>query len=146
MDAGLLHLHNMLRWVILIFLLLSLFHALTKKQAVQKSSLILMISAHTMLLIGLYQWLIGRYGLFTADIPEGVSVMKDKFYRFFQLEHPVMMLISVVLITLARKKAKALQYGKVAGILLAALFLILAVMPWPFREVVGRGWFPGSTE
>ena len=146
MDTGLLHLHNILRWVILIFLLLSLFHAFTKKEAVQKSTLFLMISAHTMLLIGLYQWLIGRYGLFTADLPEGVSMMKDKFYRFFQLEHPVMMLISVVLITIARKKAKALQYGKVAGFLLVALLLILAVMPWPFREIVGRGFFPSVAE
>lgn len=143
MDNGLLHLHNFLRWAILILLLLSLFHSLTRKPAVQKSSLFLMITAHTMLVIGLYQWLAGRYGLFTAELPEGVSMMKDKFYRFFQMEHPVMMIIAVLMITIARKKAKALQYGKVAGFLLVALLLILAAMPWPFREVVGRGWFPG---
>jgi L-cystine uptake protein TcyP (sodium:dicarboxylate symporter family) len=144
MDTGLLHLHNILRWVILIFLLLALFHAFTKKQAVQKSTLFLMISAHTMLLIGLYQWLIGRYGLFTADIPEGVSMMKDKFYRFFQMEHPVSMLIAVVLITFARRYAKALKYGKVSAMLLIALLLILAVVPWPFRgEPIARPLFPG---
>jgi hypothetical protein len=144
MDTGLLHLLNILRWVILIFLLLALFHAFTKKQAVQKSTLFLMISAHTMLLIGLYQWFIGKYGLFTADLPEGVSMMKDKFYRFFQMEHPVSMLIAVVLITLARKHAKSLKYGKVSAMLIIALLLILAVVPWPFRgEPIARPLFPG---
>ncbi len=143
MDTGLLHLHNLLRWVILVLLLVSVFQAYTKKAALAKTSLFLMISAHTMLLIGLYQWLAGRYGLFTTQMPEGVSMMKDKFYRFFQMEHPVMMILSVVLITIARKKAKILDYKKASVFLLLALLLILAAMPWPFRDVVGRAWFPG---
>ncbi len=144
MDTGLLHLHNILRWVILILMMVALFHAFTKKAAVQKSTLFLMISAHTMLVIGLYQWLIGRYGLFTADIPEGVTMMKDKFYRFFQMEHPVSMLIAVLLITIARKHAQALKYSKVSAMLIIALLLILAVVPWPFRgEPIARPLFPG---
>jgi hypothetical protein len=143
MDNGLLHLHNLLRWVILILLLVSLFQAFTKKESLAKTSLFLMISAHTMLLIGLYQWLAGRYGLFTADLPEGVSMMKDKFYRFFQLEHPLTMIIAVVLITLARGKAKVQDYSKVFRFLLIALILILIRVPWPFLKDVGRPWFPG---
>lgn len=143
MDTGLLHLHNLLRWVILILLLLTAFHAFAKKETVQKTSLFLMIAAHTMLLIGLYQWIAGRYGLLTP-LPEGVpSRMKDKFYRFYQVEHPVLMILSVVLITLARRHAKTLNYRKVTGLVLAALFLILAGIPWPFRETVGRALFPG---
>jgi hypothetical protein len=143
MDNGLLHLHNLLRWVILILLLVSLFQAFTKKESLAKTSLFLMISAHTMLLIGLYQWLAGRYGLFTADLPEGVSMMKDKFYRFFQLEHPLTMIIAVVLITLARGKAKIQDYSKAFRFLLIALILILIRVPWPFFKEVGRPWFPG---
>jgi hypothetical protein len=143
MDAGLLHLHNLLRWVILILLLVSLFQAFTKNKGLAKTSLFLMISAHTMLLIGLYQWLAGRYGLFTADLPEGVSMMKDKFYRFFQLEHPLTMILAVVLITLARGKAKVMDYSKVFRFLLIALILILIRVPWPFFKEVGRPWFPG---
>ncbi len=142
MDTGLLHLHNLLRWVILILLIVAAIQAFGKKQAVVKTSLFLMITAHTMLLIGLYQWIAGRYGLI-KPLPEGISMMKDKTYRFFQLEHPVLMILSVVLITVARRHAKSLKYKQVAGFLVAALLLIIAVMPWPFREVVGRGWFPG---
>jgi hypothetical protein len=143
METGLLHLHNILRWIILILLLVTVFQALAKNKAVVKTSLFLMITAHTMLLIGLYQWLAGRYGIFTAEIPEGVSRMKDKFWRFYQVEHPLTMLIAVVLITIAKKKAKLLQYGKVLGFLLAALVLIIAGIPWPFRETIGRALFPG---
>ena len=143
MDQGLLHLHSLLRWVILILLLVTLFHSLTKKQAVQKSSLFLMIGAHTMLLIGLYQWIAGRYGLI-QPLPEGISRMKDGFYRFFQVEHPVSMLIVVVLITLARSRAKALKYGAVSVMLIVSLLLILAVVPWPYRgDIIGRSLFPG---
>ena len=146
MDTGLLHLHNILRWVILILLLVTLFQAFTKNKSIQKVSLFLMISAHTMLLIGLYQWLAGRSGIFTAEIPEGVSRMKDKFWRFYQVEHPLLMIISVVLITLAHKRAKTLQYKPVMILLIITLLLLLAGIPWPFREVVGRSYFPGAVE
>ena len=144
METGLLHLHNILRWIVLVLLLLALFQAFTKKDSLRSSSLWLMISAHTMLLIGLYQFIAGRYGWLTVQLPEGQSVMSDKFYRFFLVEHPLMMIIAVVLISVARGKAKALAYKPTSWLLLAALVLILAAVPWPFRELVGRPWFPGA--
>jgi protein-S-isoprenylcysteine O-methyltransferase Ste14 len=100
-----------------------------------------MIASHVMLLIGLYQVILGRYSW--TKIPDGTSVMKDGFYRFYLVEHPLMMITSVVLITLARRKAKDLNYRSVKILLLAALVLILAAIPWPFRENIGRAWFPG---
>ena len=104
-----------------------------------------MISAHLMLLIGIYQWLAGRYGILTQELPAGVSVMKDKFYRFFWVEHPLLMVIAIVLITIARGKAKHLNYKSVTWLLFIALLAILAAVPWPFRDVIGQGraWFPG---
>jgi hypothetical protein len=49
-----------------------------------------------------------------------------------------------VLITLARGKAKALNYKNTGWLLLIALIFILVAVPWPFREIgAGRGWFPG---
>lgn len=145
MVTGLLHLHNALRWVILILLLISLFQALVKKESVQKWSWFLMISAHFMLLLGLYQWIAGRYGI-AKGLPDDVpSLMKDTFYRFYWIEHPISMIIAVVLITIARRKAKALQYGKVVGFLVAAVILLAVAVPWPFRnEAIARGLFPGS--
>ncbi len=144
MELGLLHLHSVLRWIILLLLLVTLYQALAKKESIRKSSLWLMISAHIMLLLGLYQLIAGRYGI-TTGLPEGVELMKNKFYRFFWVEHPVMMVAAIVLITIARRKAKALNYKAAGWLLLIALLLILAAVPWPFREVVGenRAWFPG---
>jgi len=141
METGLLHLHNVLRWVVMLLLLLSIFQAFTKKEAIKSTSLLLMIAAHTMLLIGLYQVLGGRYSW--GKISDGESVMKNGFYRFYLIEHPILMIAAIVLITWARTKAKALAFKSVAYMLLIALLMILAAMPWPFRELVGRPWFPG---
>jgi hypothetical protein len=144
MDTGLLHLHNILRWVILLLLLVTLFQAFSKNAGLKKTILWLMISAHIMLLVGLYQLIAGRYGIITG-LPEGVVLMKDKFWRFFWIEHPLMMFIAIMLITIARGKAQTLNYKTVGWLLFIALLLILAAVPWPFREIIGenRTWFPG---
>jgi len=143
METGMLHLHNVLRWVILLLLLVTLYHAFTKKESIRSSSLWLMIAAHTMLLIGLYQFIAGRYGI-TKGLPEGVELMKDSFYRFYWVEHPLLMVVAIILITLARGKAKVLNYKNTGWLLLIALIFILVAIPWPFREAgAGRAWFPG---
>ena len=144
METGLLHLHNALRWVVLLLLIWNLVQAITKKESIRSSSLLLMIASHTMLLIGLYQTIAGRYGWTKLNLPEGSSVMSDSFYRFFLIEHPVLMITSIVLITLARGKAKQLNYRSVTWLLGIALVLILAGIPWPGRELVGRPLFPGA--
>ncbi|MEN9685851.1 MAG: hypothetical protein RLZZ28_1637 [Bacteroidota bacterium] len=155
MQTGLLHLHNFLRWVLLILLVLSIVKAYTgwkgKKAFTagdKKTWLFTMITAHTTLLLGLYQVLLGRYGLLNYTLPEGTSVMKDKFLRFFLVEHPVGMVLAIVLITLgngmARKAvADEVKYKKAFYYFILALIIILASIPWPFREIIGRPWFPG---
>lgn len=138
-----LHLHSFLRWVILILLLVALYQAFTKKESIRKSSLWLMISAHVMLLVGLYQLFWGRWGI-TKGLPEGVQLMKDSFYRFFWVEHPLLMVLAIGIITVARGKAKVLNYKTTGWLLLIALLFLLVAIPWPFRAVgVGRTWFPG---
>ena len=143
MENGLLHLHSVLRWIILLFLLVALFQAAAGKPGVRYSSLFLMICSHLMLLIGIYQLINGRFGILKG-LPAGKEVMKDSFYRFLWIEHPLMMVLAIVLITIARGKAKALNYKATGWLLLVALILILAAIPWPFRDVgAGRSWFPG---
>ena len=139
-----LHLHSILRWIILLFLLVCLIQAISKSPAVKKASLWFMICAHLILLVGIYQLFFGRYGI-TKGLPAGIELMKDKFYRFFWVEHPLMMLLAIILITMARGKAKVLNYKAVGWLLFIALLLILAAIPWPFREIIGEGrtWFPG---
>jgi hypothetical protein len=52
----------------------------------KRVGLFLMISAHITLLLGLYQWLAGRYGILLLSAP-GTVLMKDAFYRFYWIEH-----------------------------------------------------------
>jgi uncharacterized membrane protein len=151
-DTGLLHLHNFMRWVILVLLLVSIYKAYTGWQGKKVFSpgdkkvwLFTMISAHITLLIGLYQVLFGRYGY--TKLAEGTNIMKDKFYRFFLVEHPTGMIVGIILITLAHGMSKKAvpdetKYRKAFYYLLIALIVILAVVPWPFREVVGRPLMP----
>ena len=155
METGLVHLHNLLRWVVLILLLASLVKSYTGWKsgkpfaaADKKVWLFTMVAAHVTLLIGLYQWLAGRYGMFTHVRPEGTSMMKDAFYRFYQLEHPLSMIVAIVLITLGHGMAKKPladneKYRKAFQLFLLALVLILIRIPWPFMEVVGRPILPG---
>jgi len=144
MDTGLLHLHSILRWIILLLLLVCLLQAVSKSTAVRKTSLWLLISAHLMFVVGLYQLIAGRFGIIKG-LPEGIELMKDKFYRFFWIEHPILMLLAIILITVARGKAKNLNYKSVTVLLIIALLAILVAVPWPFREIVGAGrtWLPG---
>jgi hypothetical protein len=147
--------HNLLRWAILILLVLSVFKAYSGwktgkafNPSDRKLWLGLMITAHTTLLLGLYQWLAGRYGMVTKGFPGEGSFMKDKFYRFFWLEHPLMMLLAIAMITLGYGMAKkpvadAVKYQKAFRYFLIALVIILLMTPWPFRDIVGRTLFPG---
>lgn len=142
MDTLLLHLHSILRWIVLGLLIYTLVGAFTKNAAIKKSSLWLMITAHTMLLIGIYQWVAGRMGI--LNVPENINIMKDSYYRFFLVEHPMMMIISIILISIGRGKAKELNFKATTWLLLVALILILAAVPWPIRVApIGRPWFPG---
>ena len=155
MQTGLLHLHNLLRWIILVLLLLSIlksYTGMTTKKTFEASDkkiwLFTMIAAHITLLLGLYQWMLGRYGIFSYVKPEGISMMKDPYLRFFQMEHPVSMILSILMITLGYGMAKKnvddqTKYKKAFRYFMLALVLILAAVPWPFRELVARPLFPG---
>jgi glucan phosphoethanolaminetransferase (alkaline phosphatase superfamily) len=143
MYNGLLHLHNILRWLILLFLLIAMFQAFAKNSGLRKSSLWLMICAHVTLILGLYQWFAGQLGLKLINASGFSAVMKHDASRFWAVEHILGMLIAIILITIARGKAKVLNYKAAAWLYLIALIIILAVVPWPFREGIGRPWFPG---
>ena len=155
MQTGLIHLHNFLRWVILILLVISILKAYSGWQGRKVFSpgdkkiwLFTMISAHTTLLLGLYQVALGRYGIFSTTLPADTSVMKDKFFRFFWVEHPAGMILAIILITLGYGMSKKsvsdeVKYKKAFYYFLIALIVILATIPWPFREIVGRPIFPG---
>lgn len=143
MYNGLLHLHNFLRWIILILLLIAIFQSFSKSGGLKKSSLFLLISAHIQFLIGLYQWLIGGFGYNLIKENGFGEVMKNAVQRFWAVEHITGMLIAIILITMARGKVKRGSYNAASWLYVVALILIMAVVPWPFREDIARPWFPG---
>jgi hypothetical protein len=153
MYEGLLHTHNFLRWVILIFLLLSMFRQMTagnqpfagKDKAL---GLPLLISAHLTLIIGIYQWIVGPWGLKLIQANGMGTVMKDSVLRFWAVEHPFTMLLAIIFITIGYGQRKSKHTARVQRrrtliFYFLALVAILLAVPWPFREVVGRPWFPG---
>ncbi len=154
MYNGMLHLHSVLRWIILILLLVAVYKSLIDKNkpftsSHKKTGLFLMITADVMLLVGIYQWIVGPWGLKSIQANGMSVVMKNSVLRFFAIEHFVGMLVSIILIHIGysytkknipdvtKHKRAVLYFG-------LALLIILTFIPWPFREAgAGRVWFPG---
>lgn len=141
------HAHSGLRWVVLLLLLWTIWGAFQGRQkgaafgdADRKRGLFAMISAHIQLLLGLILY-------FTSPLVKFESgVMAEKIARFYTVEHISMMLIAIVLITLgytrANKKADdRAKFQTQLVFFLIALLLILAAIPWPFRDGLNGNWF-----
>ena len=145
MNTGLLHLHNVLRWVILITLILSIYKLYTKQDAL-KTSKILLISSHTTLLIGLYQYFTGAVGIKMIQAMGMAETMKNAATRFWAVEHIFSMILAIIFITIGHIGYKKSQNASRAKVLyVVALLLIVLAMPWPFKEGIGRPWFPGMS-
>lgn len=145
MLNGLVHAHSGLRWIALLLLVLAIFNALASKgkNSYEKKdkmiNLFAMIFLHIQLLIGLVLYFISD----KIGFVEGW--MKDPIRRFYGLEHILMMVIAIALVTIGRKKAEkesvpAKKHGKIVVWYVIGLLLILAAIPWPFRNL-GAGWF-----
>ena len=153
MYIGLLHLHSFLRWVILVLAVLAIYKSYTGMRSGRpftagdkKTGLFLLIAAHTELLIGLYQWIAGPWGVQSISNMGMGPVMKDPVFRFYGVEHITMMIIAVVLITIGKGVAKKsipdpVKHKKTFWFFLVALIIILVSIPWPFRAGLGRPWF-----
>lgn len=138
MYTGLQHLHSYLTYLVLLGLIISFFAALaglfgnklfTDKD--RKLSLLGLIPVHL-------QWVIGFILYFVS--PRGLpnfsgANMGDSVSRLYMLEHPLTMIIAVVLITIGYSRAKRML-GKNAGFKSIAIFygiglaLILLRIPW----------------
>ncbi|MCU0353544.1 MAG: cytochrome B [Cytophagales bacterium] len=155
MYTGLLHLHNLLRWVILILLLVAIVRHWMGMNAKREFSaadkridLFLMVAAHITLLVGLYQWAVGPWGLEQIRAVGFGEVMKDKVRRFWAVEHLTGMLIGIALITVGRGSFRKVlpaerKHRRALVLFVIALAIIFLSVPWPFREGIARPLFPG---
>jgi len=143
MNDVLLAIHSFLRWAIILLLLVNIIRLLGGRRNLALSKW-LMISAHTTLVIGLYQYyfspnvglkgLLERMGSFSA-------IMKDSFARYWAVEHISGMILAIVLITIGHiSLKKGGTARKTAIFYIIALIVILAMAPWPFRALIGRPW------
>jgi len=72
--------------------------------------------------------------------------MSDPVSRFWGVEHMVGMTIAIVLITIGRNRYKkaSTDFLKLRATVIyfsLGLLLMLATIPWPFRENLGKAWF-----
>lgn len=134
MLTGMKHLHSTLAIILLIALLVSIIITISNlasnKPYNRKIALIGLISAHLQLVIGVIYY-------FVMKFPSMISgaAMKDSVLRFKVIEHPLTMIIAIILITMGYSKSKKLIDASkanktVATFYIIALILVLVRIPW----------------
>lgn len=148
----LLGIHSIVRWLILLFGLWAVLRAImgvsgksAYAAADTKAGLFFMIFLDI-------QFLLGIILLFISPLTQSAfgdmgAAMGNKGLRFFTVEHTVLALGAIALVHIGRSKIKKLaddgKKHKTALIFFGvALILILALIPWPGREMIGRALFP----
>lgn len=155
MQTGMLHLHSILRWLVLIVALWAIVKMASGRSGSKaftasdkRPALFFLIIMDLQLLVGLYLYFTSPVWGWASIKNNGFGVvMKDAAMRFFAVEHLLGMLIALILVHAgysATKKniADQKKFNKAFWCFLIAFILILASIPWPFREALHRGWMP----
>lgn len=132
--------HSYWAYVVLIILLFAVINAiigLSKKKSFTdkdlRIGLFTLIVSHIQLLIGLGWYFASPY--YKVLKTNGSEVMGDSAARLLAIEHPIMMILAIVLITVGWSKHKkktedAAKFKTFAIFYGIALVLILARIPW----------------
>lgn len=109
MYKTLLGLHSGLRYVVLVLIVLAIVQALIgwlgKKgytEGNRKLNLFAMISGHTQLLVGIILYFFSPY----VKLGDMGAAMKDATTRYWTVEHAVMMIFAVILLTIGHSRSK----------------------------------------
>ncbi len=99
----------------------------------RKFSLYALISVHIQVILGVISYTHSAYTLSAMENFGGA--MKDSLLRLFAVEHPLMMLIGAILITIGYVKAKKavdlkVKYRKTLVYYSIGFILILSRIPW----------------
>ncbi|HSV85918.1 MAG TPA: hypothetical protein VLH85_05045 [Levilinea sp.] len=151
MYTLLLTLHNVTRWLVVLFALIVIVRAFSgwfgKKSwnsADNRAGLIYTIVLDVQLLLGIILYIYP--GIYThMMLSDPGAAMGNPLVRFYAVEHATVMLLAVVLAHIARSvsrhTAEALGKHRKAAIWFTISFVaILAAIPWPFMENTGRPW------
>lgn len=138
MYTGILHLHSYLAFVVLLGITISFIYALIGalgnrefNEKDRKFGLFGLIPAHIQLLAGIILYFVSPLGISNF----GDHTMADATSRLYALEHPLINIIAVVLITIGFSKSKKpaasrSRYRTVYIFYGIALILILSRIPW----------------
>lgn len=139
------HLHSGFRYIVLVLVIVALINAFlgwfgnkAYTEGSRKLNLFALISAHVQFLIGLVLYFLSPFVQFTSQ------TMKNAETRYWTMEHVVMMLFAIVLITIGNSKSKKiiLPQGKHRTI---AIFFGLAVLVIVIAIVQSKRPFFGIT-
>lgn len=137
--------HSIIRWIFLLMLLVAVFNSIKKwisheglNHTDKLINTIVVIISHIQLVIGLSLYMVSPKVVFDT------YTMSSPILRFFTLEHTLLMLIAIVLLTVGNIKSKrnvdSVKSAKSIVIWFSiSLFIILISIPWPFRNL-GSGW------
>ncbi len=130
--------HNLLRWILLPIILFILYRSYVgwfTNKAFEKLDKALggaMIGlAHSQLLIGLIIYFSSERGLKLLSTP---GVMKDAISRLYALEHPLTMIIAIVLLQLGRSFSKKAS-GDTARFKTIAIYTSIAMLLILSRQI-----------
>ena len=144
-------LHSSLRWVVVVLAVMVLFRYIGGTfsnrpftPADKRLGLFYMTFMDIQLLVGLalYLW----FSPYTAAAMSDMgTAMKDPVLRFWAVEHLTGMIIGLVLAHIGYAKVKRGVEDKArfrAGFIFFGLsiLIVMASIPWPFREALGKGW------
>jgi len=133
--------HSGWAYITLIILVFAVFNAIkglkSNKEFTDKDlriSLFTLIVAHIQLIIGLIGYFTSTQFAFMRENGMG-AVMKDSDMRLFVVEHPLMMILAIVLITMGFSKHKnktddKSKFKTIAVYYGIALLFVLSRIPW----------------
>jgi hypothetical protein len=144
-------LHSLVRWFVLISLLFAIFRAysgwLSKKSFSRFDNSVrhwTATIAHIQLVFGLWLYFISPIiDYFLHNYQDAVH---QREIRFFGMEHSLMMITAIIIITIGSAKAKRKQtdnekFRTMAIWFTVALLIILTSVPWAFSPLVSRPYF-----
>ncbi|SEW27832.1 hypothetical protein SAMN05428988_3892 [Chitinophaga sp. YR573] len=151
MYSTILALHSLVRWFVLISLLFALFRAyngwFSKKSFSSFDNSVrhwTATIAHIQLVFGLFLYFISPViDYFLHNYKEAVH---QREIRFFGMEHSLMMITAIIIITIGSAKTKRRQtdnekFKTMAIWFTIGLLIILTSVPWAFWSLVSRPYF-----
>lgn len=147
-----LHVHSVVRWIVLLLLIFAILNSLIAGnrpyiRTDNRLGILLTIFTDLMLVAGIYLYFMGPRGYRMMEGKGMSDIMKDATTRFYVVEHMAGMLIAIILIHIGKAQGRKkisdrAKHRRTMIFYLLALLIILASIPWPFREIgVGRGWY-----